>query len=143
MKAHTWVTAARVLLGAAFLLFGVDGFVHWLTIPPARPEAARLIGALIASGYFFQMVKLIEIGVGALLLCNRWVPFSLVTLAPVLVGITSIHLFLNPGGLPLMLLLCFLYGVLVAGYWPYLSPLLVKRAAVLLGQPPSNSASRG
>src|SRR6188768_1979418 len=121
-------TAARCLLGAAFLLFGLDGFFRFLPIPPARPAAQQLIGALIASGYFFPMVKLIEITAGVMLLGNRMVPLALALLAPLLVGITSIHLFLNPEGLPLMAVLLALHAYLSRGFWAYVGGVFAFRA---------------
>jgi putative oxidoreductase len=130
MKTSRSLVVVRCLLGAAFVLFGLDGFFHFIPIPPARPAAAQMIGALVRTGYFFQMVKAIETACGALLLANRLVPLALVLLAPLLVGITSIHLFLNPEGLPLMAVLLLMHGLLVRGYWEYLGPVLTARAAL-------------
>lgn len=125
------LTVARCLLGGAFLLAGVDGLVHFLPIPPARPPAEALIGALIRTGYFFQMVKLVEIACGLLLLTHRFAPLALVLLSPILVGITSIHLFLNPEGIPLMVVLLTLHAIVVRGYWPFLSRVLTRKAVPL------------
>lgn len=115
---------ARILLGTGFLVFGLNGLFPFLPIPPARPAAEQLIGALIQTGYFFQMVKLIEVLVGALLVLNRFVPLALLLLAPIWFGITSIHLFLNPEGLPLMLVLLGLSLVLVREHWARFRPVL-------------------
>jgi hypothetical protein len=118
------LTVSRWILGLGFLVFGLDGFLHFIPIPPARPEAARFIGALVQTGYLFQLVKGVELVCGALLLSNRLLPLALVLLAPLLVGISSIHLFLNPEGLPLLVALSLPYLVLVKGYWPYLRSVL-------------------
>jgi putative oxidoreductase len=118
---------ARAALGLAFVVFGANGFLHFMPVPPARPAAESLITALIQTGYFFQMVKLIELSSGFLLLVDRLVPLGLLLLAPLLVGITSIHLFLNPEGLPLMLVLLALYGYVLSGYWTSFRPLLAAR----------------
>lgn len=128
MKNPTTPTVARCLLGGVFVLFGLNGFLHFLPIPPARPAAEQMIGALVQTGYFFQMVKTIEIAGGVLLLANRLVPLALVLLAPLLVGITSIHVFLNPEGLPLMAVLLLLHGFLVRGYWAYFVSVLTPKA---------------
>jgi putative oxidoreductase len=128
MKTKT-LTAARIALGIGFLVFGLDGFLHLIPIPPARPAAARFIGALIETGYLFQLVKAVEVICGLLLLSNRLLPLALTLLAPLLVGITSIHLFLNPEGLPLMFLLTLPYLLLVRGYWPYLRAVLTFQIA--------------
>jgi len=119
---------AQYLLGTAFVVFGLDGFLHFIPIPPARPPAERLIGALIQTGYFFQMVKGIELIAGLLLLSNRLVPLALVLLAPLLIAITSIHAFLNPEGVPLLTVLMALHLVVVKAHWAYLRPLLTIRS---------------
>jgi putative oxidoreductase len=128
--ANKLLIAAQYLLGLAFLVFGLDGFFHFIPIPPARPPAQQLIGALIHTGYFFQMVKAIEVTAGILLLSNRLVPLALVLLAPLLVGITSIHAFLNPEGLPLMIVLIALHLSVVKAHWAYLRPLLTIRTSI-------------
>ena len=125
---HPLVTSARAILGSAFVLFGLNGFVPFMPIPPAEPAAEELIGALIRTGYFFQMVKVIELCCGALLVSGLAVPLALCLLAPLLVGITSIHLFLNPGGLPLMALLLALEGIAAWGYRSYFAGMLTLRA---------------
>jgi uncharacterized membrane protein YphA (DoxX/SURF4 family) len=129
MRANKLLTVSQYLLGFAFLVFGLDGFFHVIPIPPARPAAAKLIFSLIETGYFFQMVKAIEVACGALLLSGRLIPLALVLLAPLLVGITSIHAFLNPEGLPLMIVLGALHLYLVKGYWAYFQPILTLKAA--------------
>ena len=62
-------TAARILLGLVFFVFGLDGFLHFVpqpTTPP--PEGAMALGiAFMKSGYLFQLIKGTEVLVGALL----------------------------------------------------------------------------
>lgn len=106
----------RLLFGLAFLIFGLNGFLQFMPNPPVTAEAGALLGALAKTGYFFPMIKVIEILVGVLLLTNLFAPLAVVLIAPVLVGITTIHLFLNPAGLPMMIFLHVLHGVLIYGY---------------------------
>jgi hypothetical protein len=54
-------------------------------------------GALFASGYFFPLLKAVEVAAGALLLAGALVPFALTLLAPIIVDIAAFHLFLAPG----------------------------------------------
>jgi len=49
------------------------------------------------------------------------------------VGITTIHLFLNPAGLPMMMGLHALHGVIVFGYWDYFKPMFALKAKVSSG----------
>jgi hypothetical protein len=104
-------TAARLIQGAAFFTFGLNGFLHFLPMPPAPAAAAGFMGALAATGYMFPLIKGTEVLTGLLLLSNRYVPLALTLIAPVLVNILAFHLFLAPAGLalPLVLLATELY----------------------------------
>src|SRR5262245_52520723 len=89
-------TVARVLLGGIFVVFGLNGFLHFLPQPPAPPRAMAFGGALAATGYFFPLLKGTETAAGALLLLG-FVPIALTLLAPIIVNIVAFHLFLAPG----------------------------------------------
>ena len=124
-KAHT---GARILFGLAYFVFGLNGFLQFMPNPPMTPEAGALLGAFAATGYFFPMIKIIEIAVGAMLLANKFAPLAVVLIAPVLVGITTIHLFLNPLGLPMMVVLLSLHGFIAYGYKKYYTSLLTAKS---------------
>jgi putative oxidoreductase len=120
MEAHAMKTkvtpAARILLGLIFFVFGLNGFFHFLPQPPMSGPPADFIGALIATGYLFPLLKGTEVVAGALLLSGRLVPLALTVLAPVVVNIVGFHLFLAPSGLPLPLVVVAL-GLFLA--WSY------------------------
>ena len=73
-------TVARILLGSIFVVFGLNGFFHFLPQPPAPPRAMAFGGALAATGYFFPLLKATEVTAGALLLAG-FVPIALTLLA--------------------------------------------------------------
>jgi len=98
-------TAARLLLGAAFTVFGLNGFLHFLPMPAPSGLAAVYMGGLAATGYMFPLIKGTEVITGLLLLGNRYVPLALTILAPVVVNIVAFHAFLAPAGLGLPLVL--------------------------------------
>ncbi len=104
---------ARTVLGVAFFVFGLNGFLHFLPQPPMSGPAGDFAGAMAATGYLFPLVKGTEVITGLLLLANRYVPLALTILAPVVVNILAFHAFLAPAGLGLPLLLAAL-GVYVA-----------------------------
>lgn len=97
--------AARGLLGAIFLLFGLNGFLDYLPMPKMASGAADFMAALAATGYMLPMIKIVEIVAGAALLLGRYVPLALTLLAPDIVNIVLFHLVLAPMGLPLALLI--------------------------------------
>src|SRR5580700_1616748 len=93
------VIVARVLLGLVFLVFGLNGFLHWFPLPTMRGAAAEFMGGLVASGYFFPLLFGTYTITGAVLLTGRFVP--------VIVNIVAVHLFLAPSGFPLTTRSCF------------------------------------
>ncbi len=111
-------TIARVLLGLIFLVFGLNGFLHFIPQPKKpMPEAAiAFAGALMKTGYMFPMVMGTQLLVGVLLLLNRCVPLALALLAPVIVNIVAFHVFLEHSGLPLALVVLVLELYLAWAY---------------------------
>ncbi len=99
-------TAARILLGAGFVVFGLNGLLHFLPNPEMQGPAGAFIGALVNSGYLITLVALTQVVGGALVLTGVFVPLGLVLLAPVLVNIVLFHLFLEPSGIVPGLMLC-------------------------------------
>jgi uncharacterized membrane protein YphA (DoxX/SURF4 family) len=104
-------TVARYLLGLAFFVFGLNGFLHFIPQPPISGPPANFIAAMLATGYLFPLVKGTEVVAGLLLLSNRFVPLALALLAPVLVNIVAFHVFLEPAALalPIVLLVAEIY----------------------------------
>ena len=98
-------TVARVLMGVPFLVFGLNGFLHFLPTPPMPAAAGAFVGALAASGYLFPVLKIVEVASALLLLSGRFVPLALTLLAPVLVNIVAFHAALAPAGLAIPLVL--------------------------------------
>ena len=87
----------RVLLGLIFFVFGLNGFFHFIPQEEKLPEnAAAFMMALSNSGYFFPMLKAVEVTSGVLLLTNWFVPLALVLLAPITVNICLFHIFFEP-----------------------------------------------
>ena len=92
---------ARILMGLAFVIFGLNGFLQFIPPPKtAMPEGAMaLTGAFVKSGYMFPFVMGTQLLVGILLLINRFVPLALVIIMPVLLHIIAFHIFLQPAGI--------------------------------------------
>lgn len=87
----------RLALGSIFLVYGLDGFFHFMSNNLVSEKAANFIGAIIDSGYLWTLLKVGETVGGAMLLLNLYVPLALVLLAPIVVNILCFHFFLNPG----------------------------------------------
>ena len=102
---------ARILLGLVFFVFGLNGFFHFLEMPPLAERPGAFMGALAATGYMFPLIKATEVVAGVLLLAGRFVPLALLLLAPVVVNILAFHLVFTPAdaGMSIVLTLLMIY----------------------------------
>ena len=109
-------TISRYLLGLIFLVFGLNGFMHFLPMPPQPPGlASDYFRVLSTSGYMVPVFMLQVVG-GLLLLLGRFVPLALVILAPVLFNILLFHGTMAPSGLPLGIMCTLLWFVVFARF---------------------------
>lgn len=102
MKITRYLPAiARVLLGLAMFVFGLNGFLNFIPQPetPLSDGAMAFAGALAATGYMMELIAVTHLVVGVLLLANRFVPLALALLAPFLVNSVAFHVFLERSGL--------------------------------------------
>jgi hypothetical protein len=92
-------SAARVLLGVVFTVFGLNGFLHFIPMgPPPAGLAGQYLGALAMSNYM-AVVFALQLVAGILLLVNRYALLSLTILAGIIVNILLFHIFMEPHGL--------------------------------------------
>ena len=103
-------TIARYLGGVIFLVFGLNGFLHFIPLPPPSGVAGQFMGVLFVSHYLILIFALQVIG-AVLLLANRYVPLALAILAPVIVNILCFHALMAPSGLPLALFVTVLWAL--------------------------------
>jgi uncharacterized membrane protein YphA (DoxX/SURF4 family) len=96
------VTISRILLGSIFVVFGLNGFLHFIPTPQFPGAAGQFIGAIFIS-HFYIVVFLTQIVGGLLLLANRYVPLGLLLLGPVIVNILGVHIFMSRTNLPVAL----------------------------------------
>jgi len=91
---------ARIGLGLMFFVYGMNGFLQFLPMPSISAKAMPLIQGIMASGYIFPVMAITMTIAGAALVVDRFVPLALAVLAPFIVNILGIHLFLSPSGIP-------------------------------------------
>src|SRR5260370_42709038 len=120
------VIIARSLLGLAFFVFGLNGFLHFIPNPPPPAAVGAFFGALFATGYMLKLIFGTQPIGGALLLLGVAAPFALTILAPIIVNIIAFHIYLSPdpGATAPGLLFAALEGVLAWYYRAEFAPLL-------------------
>lgn len=122
---------ARILVGLAFLVFGLNGFLHFIPQPKdaMSPGALDFFGALVRTGYVIPLIFSTQTLAGALLLFNLFVPLALALLAPVVVNIVAFHLSLAPSGIPVATIVLVLELYLAWACRKAFAPMLVLRAS--------------
>ena len=126
MKILTHIS--RFLLGLIFLVFGLNGFLHFIPMPPPSGVAGQFLGAMFVSKYLL-VVSGLQVISGALLLINRYVPLALTILGPIIVNILLFHGLMNPAGIGLAVFVTILWGVVFASVQIRRSPESLRRAS--------------
>ena len=117
---------ARYLAGVIFLVFGLNGFLNFIPLPPPEGIAGQFMGALFASHYL-SVIFAFQIISAVLLLVNRYVPLAVAVLAPVIVNILFFHALMAPSGLPLALFVAVLWAVIFVDVRPAFTGLFQSR----------------
>ena len=117
----------RILMGLIFCVTGLNGFLNFLPQAPMPEGAVAFIGALMKTGFLFQLIMGTQLIVGLLLVTNRFVPLALALIAPIVVNIIAFHVFLAPSGLPLAVVVLVLEVYLAWAYRNAYRPMLAIR----------------
>ena len=119
---------ARYLLGLIFLVFGLNGFLHFIPMPPPKGALAAQFGGAIFASHYWVVVFGIQVLGGVLLLVNRFVVLALVLLGPVIVNIFFFHALMAPEGLPLAIVVVVLWTILAVRYKQHLAAIFTPQA---------------
>ena len=89
---------AALLLGLAFVFFGLNFFFHFVAVPGPKEgtPAANFLGAMYGSGYL-TTVKVLEILGGILLIVPRTRVIGLILVGAILFNIACVHQFFFGG----------------------------------------------
>lgn len=105
----------RSLTGLLFIFASATYFLGIVQPPELTGPMKTFNEGLAASGYFFTLLKATELVCGILLLIGRFVPLALVVLAPIVIHILMVHIFLDRTGLPVAIFLVAAFAFL--GYY--------------------------
>ena len=108
------VLIARLLLGLEFLIFGLNGFLHFIPMPPPSGLAGQYM-VVMSETHLLVLVFALQVAGGLLLLSGQFVPLALVLLGPILVNVLEFHLLVAPAGLPLAVFTLVLWLVVFSG----------------------------
>ncbi|WII72588.1 hypothetical protein QJS83_01725 [Bdellovibrio sp. 22V] len=103
----------RWIFGFQMLFWGLNGFFHWVPIPPSPKVIDDFVAACMQTRFILPTVKIIEIVFGAFLLFNFIVPVSLLVFAPIMFVVSGLHLLHNPKWAAVLIPLSLPYLVLL------------------------------
>lgn len=121
-------TIARYLLGLIFVVFGLNFWLQFLTVPspPEGSLAAGFIGAIYMSG-FLAVVKVFEVVGGILLLAGRYVNLALAVVGPIAVVIVMYHVLILEAGYAMAAVVGILAITALAGRRDFITTLLASK----------------
>jgi putative oxidoreductase len=118
---------ARYLLGLVFFVFGANKLYVFMPATMPGGVAGQFMGALVSTKYI-MLVGLFEMAGGALFLINRYVPLGLALLAPIIVNILAVDVFMMPEGLPVGIVVVLLWILVFLRVRPAFAGLWVAKA---------------
>jgi uncharacterized membrane protein YphA (DoxX/SURF4 family) len=118
------VIIVRVLMGLLFIFGSVAYFLKLGGEPQLEGNLKTFFDGLVASGYLLTLVKITELVCGIALVIGRFVPLTLVILAPIIINILFVHIFLVTSGLPVAIFLVLANSFLAYVNWDKYKPLL-------------------
>jgi hypothetical protein len=122
------VMIARLLLGAVFVVFGMNLFLHFLPMGPIPAGPAGDFFGAMASTHYLYVIAVFQVIPGLFLLFNRFVVLGLALLAPVVFNILVFHILMAPSGLLLAVIVAMLWMLVFHRHRSSFSGLLQKRA---------------
>lgn len=119
---RTVIFGARLIEGLIFLVFGLNGILHFLKMPPPTGDALTWFG-IMAAHHWMNFVAVVQLVGGLLLLVGRFVPLALTILGPVIVNILLYHSLLWPHGAGFAIVVLIMELFLLGVYWRSFAPL--------------------
>jgi uncharacterized membrane protein YphA (DoxX/SURF4 family) len=90
---------ARLLLGLAFTVFGLNFFLNFIPAPPPEPGLASDFFKVFVTSGWAHVIGAVQLLSGLLLLIGRFVPLALTMLAGMIFNILVIHILMAPAGI--------------------------------------------
>lgn len=119
--------ASRYFLGLVFAIFGLNYFVPFIPHPEITGEALVYMTGLTKAGYFWPLLRGLELVFGIALLSNRFVPLAITILGPITLHIFLFHAFLMPANLVLAIIMIIAHGILIKANWNIFQNLFIEK----------------
>ena len=95
-----------ILFGLLFINSGLNKFFNYMPMPKDMPpNMIKFMTAFMEIGWLLPLIAVAEIVGGILFMTNKYRALGALIIFPVLTGILLTHIFIEPSGLPLALVL--------------------------------------
>ena len=95
-----------ILYGLMFINSGLNKFFNYMPMPKDMPEKMmKFMAAFMEIGWLLPLIAVAEIVGGILFIIPKFRALGAVIISPVLAGILLTHIFIEPSGLPIALIL--------------------------------------
>lgn len=118
------VIIVRVLMGLLFIFGSVTYFLNLIPQPELNGNLKIFNDGVNASGYLMTLIKATELVCGVAFVSGRFVPLASVIIAPIIINILCVHLFLDRTALPIGIFLVLANIFLAYSNWEKYQPLL-------------------
>ena len=109
----------RILVGLMFVVFGLNGFLQFIPMKEMPTGLAADFFKAMSESHYMQAISAFQI-LGGLLLLIGFVPLGLLVLGPILVNILLFHIFLQPKGIEMGIVVSLLALFLLWSYrWAF------------------------
>ena len=110
------VLIVRILLGLMFAFASIAFFFKLVPVPEPTGDLKIFNDGIVTSVYLMPTVKVFELLCAIAFLSGRFVPLATVVIFPIILNILMVHVFLQPEGLPIAILL-FIGNLFLAYYY--------------------------
>src|SRR5258706_11796333 len=107
---------ARYLIALVFIVFGLNGFLHFIPQSPPQSEMVKQYVTVMLAFHYLTFVFALQLIAGVLFLFQRTVPLALIIAGPLIVNILLFHGLMDPGGIVPGLVVTILWLVI---YWQF------------------------
>lgn len=115
----------RTLMGLLFIASSLIVLIGGPATPPdLSPNMKMFVDGMAASGYMLTLVKVTELMCGIAFVTGRYVALATVVIAPVIINILLVHIYLERSGLPVAIFLVLANCFVAWWYWDKYKPLL-------------------
>jgi hypothetical protein len=109
-------TISRYLIALVFIVFGLNGFLHFIPQPPPSSELAQQYFTVMSTSHYLLFVFGLQLIAAVLFLFRPTVPLALIIAGPLIVNILLFHALMDPGGIVPGLVVTALWFVI---YWQF------------------------